>query len=201
LSFFFPPWRYYILLPSSKILEVHSCFWHCESLPELPKNPFWDFGPLGVKHKMGHSMFAILTQAFKSNQWQLKSSLRQPMGVEACCTWRCSNKNKASVSFRSTYTLDFNNSSFIMSDSENYETTFNHFLLHFLRYLCNFCPNTCSQHAILMKFEFSNITCAPITCVHYVVVQSHVYTLVHILKMYLKCDTREYDNKEFWVYH
>jgi hypothetical protein len=38
-----------------------------------------------------------------------------------------------------------------MSDSENYETTFNHFLLHFLRYLCNFCPNTCSQQAILMK--------------------------------------------------
>jgi hypothetical protein len=58
---------------------------------------------------------------------------------------------EASVSFRSTYTLDFNNSSFIMSDSENYETTFNHFLLHSLRYLCNFCPNTCSQEAILMK--------------------------------------------------
>jgi hypothetical protein len=38
-----------------------------------------------------------------------------------------------------------------MSDSENYETTFNHFFLHFLRYLCNFCPNTCSQEAILMK--------------------------------------------------
>jgi hypothetical protein len=38
-----------------------------------------------------------------------------------------------------------------MSDSENYETTFNHFLLRFLRYLCNFCPNTCSQEAILMK--------------------------------------------------
>jgi hypothetical protein len=38
-----------------------------------------------------------------------------------------------------------------MSDSENYETTFNHFLLCFLRYLCNFCPNTCSQEAILMK--------------------------------------------------
>jgi hypothetical protein len=37
-----------------------------------------------------------------------------------------------------------------MSDSENYETTFNYFLLHFLRYLCNFCP-TCSQAAILMK--------------------------------------------------
>jgi hypothetical protein len=38
-----------------------------------------------------------------------------------------------------------------MSDSKNYETTFNHFLLHFLRYLCNFCPNTCSQEAKLMK--------------------------------------------------
>jgi hypothetical protein len=38
-----------------------------------------------------------------------------------------------------------------MSDSENYETTFNHFLLHFLRYVCNFCPNTCSQEAMLMK--------------------------------------------------
>jgi hypothetical protein len=100
---------------------------------------------------MGHNMFAIPTQTFKSNQWQLRSSLRQPMGVEACCAWGCSNKNKASVSFRSTYTLDFNNSSFNMSDFENYETTFNHFLLHFLRYLCNFCPNTCSQQAILMK--------------------------------------------------
>jgi hypothetical protein len=73
------------------------------------------------------------------------------MGVEACCTWGCSNKNKASVSFRSTYTLDFNISSFHMSDSENYETTFNNFLLHFLRYLCNFCPYTCSQEAKLMK--------------------------------------------------
>jgi hypothetical protein len=38
-----------------------------------------------------------------------------------------------------------------MSDSKNYETTFNHFLLHFVRYLCNFCPNKFSQHAILMK--------------------------------------------------
>jgi hypothetical protein len=47
--------------------------------------------------------------------------------------------------------LDFNNSSFIMSDFENYETTFNHFLLHFLRYLCNFCPDTCSQEAKLTK--------------------------------------------------
>jgi hypothetical protein len=96
-------------------------------------------------------MFAIPTQVIKSNQWQLRSSLRQPMGVEPCCTWGCSNKNKASVSFRLTYTLDFNNSSFITSDSENYETTFNHFLLRFLRYLCNFCPNICSQEAILMK--------------------------------------------------
>jgi hypothetical protein len=103
------------------------------------------------KTQMGHNMFAIPTQVIKSNQWQLKSSLSQPMGVEACCSWGCSNKNKASVSFRSTYTLDFNNSSFIMTDSENYETTFNHFLLHFLRYSCNFCSNTCSQEAILMK--------------------------------------------------
>jgi hypothetical protein len=38
-----------------------------------------------------------------------------------------------------------------MSDSENYETTFNHFLLLFLRYLYNFCPNTCSQEAIVME--------------------------------------------------
>jgi hypothetical protein len=38
-----------------------------------------------------------------------------------------------------------------MSDSENYETTFNHFLLHFLRYSCNFCPNTCTQEAKLIK--------------------------------------------------
>jgi hypothetical protein len=40
-----------------------------------------------------------------------------------------------------------------MSEPENYETTFNHFLLHFLRYLCNFCPNTCSQEAKLMKWS------------------------------------------------
>jgi hypothetical protein len=40
-----------------------------------------------------------------------------------------------------------------MSDSENYETTFNHFFLHFLRYLCNFCPNTCSQETKLMKWS------------------------------------------------
>jgi hypothetical protein len=70
--------------------------------------------------------------------------------VEACCTWGCLNKNKASVSFRSTYTLDFNNSLFVMSDFENYETTFKHFLLH-LRYSCNFCPNTCTQEAKLIK--------------------------------------------------
>jgi hypothetical protein len=50
------------------------------------------------------------------------------MGVEACCT--C-------VSFRSTYTLDFNNSSFIMSNYENYETTFNHLRSNFCtRYKC-----------------------------------------------------------------
>jgi hypothetical protein len=36
--------------------------------------------------KVGHNMFAISTQVFKSNQWQLRSSLRQPMGVEAFCT-------------------------------------------------------------------------------------------------------------------
>jgi hypothetical protein len=40
-----------------------------------------------------------------------------------------------------------------MSDSENYETTFNHFLLHFLSYLCKFCLNTCSQEAKLMKWS------------------------------------------------
>jgi hypothetical protein len=49
-----------------------------------------------------------------------------------------------------------------MSDSENYETTFNHFLLrhfllHFLRYLCNFYPNTCSQEAILMKVSYLGV--------------------------------------------
>jgi hypothetical protein len=103
------------------------------------------------KAQVGHNMFAIPTQVFKSKQWQLENSLKQPMEVEACCTWGCSNKNKASISFRSTYTLDFNNSSFIMSDSKNYETTFNHFLLHFLRYSCNFCPNTCTQEAKLIK--------------------------------------------------
>jgi hypothetical protein len=59
---------------------------------------------------------------------------------------------EASVSCRLAYTLNFNNSPFIMSDFENYETTFNHFLLHFLRYLCNFYPNTCSEEAKLMKW-------------------------------------------------
>jgi hypothetical protein len=44
-----------------------------------------------------------------------------------------------------------------MSDSKNYETTFNHFLLRFLRYLCNFCPNTCSQEAILMKVSHLSV--------------------------------------------
>jgi hypothetical protein len=34
---------------------------------------------------VGHNMFAIPTQVIKSNQWQLRISLRQPMGVEACC--------------------------------------------------------------------------------------------------------------------
>jgi hypothetical protein len=34
---------------------------------------------------LGYNMFAILTQVLKTNQWQLRSSLRQPMGVEACC--------------------------------------------------------------------------------------------------------------------
>jgi hypothetical protein len=38
-----------------------------------------------------------------------------------------------------------------MSDSKNYETTFNHYLLHFQRYLCNACPNTCTQEAKLIK--------------------------------------------------
>ena len=74
---------------------------------------------------------------------------------------RMFNKNKASVSFRSTYTLNFNNSSFILSNSKNYETTFNHFLLHFLRYLCNFCPNTCSQEAILMKVLHLGVVTLP----------------------------------------
>jgi hypothetical protein len=37
------------------------------------------------KAQVGHNMFAISTQVFKSNQWQLRSSLRQPM-IEACCT-------------------------------------------------------------------------------------------------------------------
>jgi hypothetical protein len=59
---------------------------------------------------------------------------------------------EASVSCRLAYTLNFNNSPFIMSESGNYETTFNNFLLHFLRYFCNFCPNTCSQEAKLMKW-------------------------------------------------
>ena len=39
---------YYIGLPSSKISELHSCFWRRESLPKLPKNPSTDIGPLGV---------------------------------------------------------------------------------------------------------------------------------------------------------
>jgi hypothetical protein len=32
-----------------KIQKTHSCFWWHESLPKLSKNPFQDFGPLGVK--------------------------------------------------------------------------------------------------------------------------------------------------------
>jgi hypothetical protein len=48
-------------------------------------------------------------QVFKSNQWQLRSSLRQPMGVEACCTWGCSNKNKSSVILRLTYDVNLKN--------------------------------------------------------------------------------------------
>jgi hypothetical protein len=56
-----------------------------------------------------------------------------------------------------------------MSDSENYETTFNHFLLHFLRYLCNFCPNTCSRQAILMKVSHLGVdTLVQFGCVPYV---------------------------------
>jgi hypothetical protein len=53
-KFFFPQ-RYYIVPPSSKIAKLHSCFWHRKSLPELPKNPFWDFGPLGVKMEFNFS--------------------------------------------------------------------------------------------------------------------------------------------------
>ena len=49
----------------------------------------------------------------------------------------------------------------VMSDFENYETTFNHFLLHFPRYLCNFCPNTCSQEAILMKVSHLGVVTLP----------------------------------------
>jgi hypothetical protein len=31
-------------------------------------------------------MYSIPTQGFKSNQWQLRSTLRQPMGGGAFCT-------------------------------------------------------------------------------------------------------------------
>jgi hypothetical protein len=44
--------RYYIVLPSSKISKTHSCFWSLESLLKLPKNPLWNFGPLGIKLKL-----------------------------------------------------------------------------------------------------------------------------------------------------
>ena len=46
--FFYSLQRYYIVPPSSKISETHSCFWRWESLPKFPKNPFWDFGHLGI---------------------------------------------------------------------------------------------------------------------------------------------------------
>jgi hypothetical protein len=48
-----------------------------------------------------------------------------------------------------------------MSDSENHETTFNHFLLHFLRYSCNFCPNTCTQEAKLIKVSHLGVVTLP----------------------------------------
>jgi hypothetical protein len=60
----------------SKILEVHSCFWRRESLPELPKNPFWDFGPLGVKESRG------IKRYFKESRGTLK---RQEVSHPLAC--------------------------------------------------------------------------------------------------------------------
>jgi hypothetical protein len=55
------------------------------------------------------NMFSIPTQGFKGNQWQLRSTLRQPMGGGACCTWGCSIKHKSSVYYRCVYHLYFGN--------------------------------------------------------------------------------------------
>jgi hypothetical protein len=63
-----------------------------------------------------------------------------------------------------------------MSDSENYETTFNHFLLRFLRYLCNFCPNTCSKEAILTKVSHLGVvTLAPLRLAAITLVTHNIY--------------------------
>ena len=45
----------------------------------------------------------------------------------------------------------------LLQVTENYVNTFNHFLLNFIRYLCNFCPNTCSQEAILIKVSYLGV--------------------------------------------
>jgi hypothetical protein len=55
----------------------------------LPYDTYRSLIPIkGLKNasqliQVGHNMFSISTQVFKSNQWQLRSSLRQPMGGEA----------------------------------------------------------------------------------------------------------------------
>jgi hypothetical protein len=55
------------------------------------------------------NMFSIPTQGFKSNQWQLRSTLRQPMGGGAFCTWGCSIKHKSSVICRLFYDINLKN--------------------------------------------------------------------------------------------
>jgi hypothetical protein len=54
------------------------------------------------------------------------------LGVEASCTWGCSNKNKSSVILRLTYDVNLKNLSVIHMVSKNSQTNCILFYLHFL---------------------------------------------------------------------
>jgi hypothetical protein len=51
--------------PSSKISENHQLFWRRKSLHELPKNPFWDFGPVGINTRTISSLVLLLLELAK----------------------------------------------------------------------------------------------------------------------------------------
>jgi hypothetical protein len=55
------------------------------------------------------NMFSFPTQGFKSNRWQLRSTLRQPMGGGALCTWGCSIKDRSSVIYKLSYDINLKN--------------------------------------------------------------------------------------------